>query len=138
MKDDRFDRLKDLLLRVADLSENERRIHLDEACRDDPELRKEIESLLAYDSDLREFLKTAGMIPGAPGDLPPADRKESLIGQQGSEAPAAEFWIIESCHHLLGINLLIQQVGAEASEEMVLLQLLLIKHLDLRGAVEPC
>ncbi len=47
MKPDRSARLKDLLLRSTDLSGEERRLFLDDACRDDPELRRELEAILA-------------------------------------------------------------------------------------------
>ncbi len=49
MNSDRFERIKEILLRVVDLPEAERKAILDEACADDPELRVEIEELLALD-----------------------------------------------------------------------------------------
>jgi serine/threonine-protein kinase len=94
VRPDRFARLRELLLRVADLSEDERKPLLDEACKDDPELKAEIESLLSHDSDHREILKTAGMIPGASRDFPQAGTKDSLIGQTISHYEILE-WLGE-------------------------------------------
>jgi serine/threonine-protein kinase len=81
VKPDRFARLRELLLKVADLSENERKLFLEEACKDDPQLKAEIESLLSHDSDQREILEPAGMIPGSLRDLPQASTEDSLIGR---------------------------------------------------------
>jgi serine/threonine protein kinase/tetratricopeptide (TPR) repeat protein len=44
-------RLKEILQAVAALSEPERSVFLDEACKDDPDLRREVESVLAHESD---------------------------------------------------------------------------------------
>ena len=41
--------VKRIFIRASGLSEEERADFLDEACRDDPELRAEVESLLRYD-----------------------------------------------------------------------------------------
>ena len=46
MNPDRFDRVKEILLRVADLPETERRAAVDEACGGDPGLRADVEDLL--------------------------------------------------------------------------------------------
>jgi len=81
MEPDRFARLRDLLLRVADLPEDERTPLLEEACRWDPELKAEVESLLSHDSDRREILKTVGLLPGAPEEFPASDAQDSLAGQ---------------------------------------------------------
>ena len=40
MESDRFARVKEILTAVADLGETERAAYLDEACKDDPELRR--------------------------------------------------------------------------------------------------
>jgi non-specific serine/threonine protein kinase len=63
MKPDRFARLKGILAEVAALSEDEREAYLDEACKGDPELRKEVESILAKDTKTHRILKTGGAIP---------------------------------------------------------------------------
>lgn len=41
--------VKRIFIRAAGLSEDERAEFLDEACRENPELRAEVESLLRYD-----------------------------------------------------------------------------------------
>jgi hypothetical protein len=58
MNPDRFKRLKELLLTAADLPESERKAYLDEACGDDPELRCEVESILARGAEPDKLLKT--------------------------------------------------------------------------------
>jgi tetratricopeptide (TPR) repeat protein len=63
VKPDRFTQLKELILRVADLPVNERKDFLDEACKDDLALRREVESMLAHETDRPEILKTGGAIP---------------------------------------------------------------------------
>ena len=49
MSSDRFERVKEILLRVLDLPEAERKPALDQACAGDSELRAEVEELLAHD-----------------------------------------------------------------------------------------
>jgi serine/threonine protein kinase/tetratricopeptide (TPR) repeat protein len=73
VKPGRYARAKRLLLEVADLPEGDRKAYLDSACKDDPELRKEVDSLLAYDADRLEILGTGGATSPAPVD--------TLIGQ---------------------------------------------------------
>jgi serine/threonine protein kinase/tetratricopeptide (TPR) repeat protein len=76
MKPDRFEQLKEILGEVANLPEDKREVYLDEACKDDQELREEIESILAHESERYEVLKTGGAIsldpvePAEPPDLP--------------------------------------------------------------------
>jgi len=53
-------RVKDILLAVADLNEAERPAFLDEACKDDPDLRREIDSILAHEMDLTAPARAAG------------------------------------------------------------------------------
>jgi serine/threonine-protein kinase len=60
---DRFARLKEILLKVADLPDRERESFLDEACKGDPELREEVESILAKDTKTHGILKTGGALP---------------------------------------------------------------------------
>ena len=55
---DRFTRLKEILLRAADLPEDERAAFLDRACSGDSALRDEIETLLAHEADRHEILKS--------------------------------------------------------------------------------
>jgi non-specific serine/threonine protein kinase len=55
--------MKRLLLEVAGLSEEERQSYLEETCGDDPELLREIESVLARESSQHGILKTGGALP---------------------------------------------------------------------------
>ena len=48
MSADRYERVKEILLRIADLPEPERKELLDQACAGNPELRSEVEALLAH------------------------------------------------------------------------------------------
>jgi serine/threonine protein kinase/Tfp pilus assembly protein PilF len=75
---DRFTKIKKLLLETAGLSEDERRVYLDEACKDDPELRGELESILSHEKDQIEILKTGGGIP--PGLEEPTESSD-MTGQ---------------------------------------------------------
>ncbi|MFH1755598.1 MAG: serine/threonine-protein kinase [Candidatus Latescibacterota bacterium] len=58
MRQDRFARLRKLLLEVVALPESNRRAYLEAECGDDSELLREIESLLAHDMDRRAILDT--------------------------------------------------------------------------------
>ena len=60
MDSGRAARVKEILLAVADLSEAERVAFLDEACKDDPDLRREIDSILAHEMDLTAPDRAAG------------------------------------------------------------------------------
>jgi len=63
VKPDRFNRIKKLLLDVADLPEAGRDAFLDAACANDPELRREVEKILEHDADASVVLKTgAGVL----------------------------------------------------------------------------
>jgi serine/threonine protein kinase len=68
MKKDQFARLKQILAEVAKLPEGEREGYLDRVCKDDPELREEVESVLAHGSERHEILKTGGAIPPEPDE----------------------------------------------------------------------
>jgi serine/threonine protein kinase len=67
MNPDRFTRLRSLLLKVAEMTESDRRSFLDSECRDDPEMRREVESLLVHEKDERAILKPGGALPGQAG-----------------------------------------------------------------------
>lgn len=62
MKPERFARVKELLLRLVDVPAEERSAFLDDACRDDPDLRREVESTLAHDGCAAEILKTQAVL----------------------------------------------------------------------------
>jgi WD40 repeat protein len=78
MEPDRFARLKELLLKARDLSEEERSAFLDDACKDDLDLRQEAEAILAWGHETHDILKPDAVLARAlEGSLPPA----RLIGQ---------------------------------------------------------
>ncbi len=53
-----WDNIKTIFREVIELSPDERKAFLDEKCKDDPELRKEIESLIESDLKGEDFLET--------------------------------------------------------------------------------
>jgi serine/threonine protein kinase len=69
MKPEHFDKLKQLLLKSHEFSEQEREVVLDEVCGDAPDLRREVESILADGADPSDFLKTIEIVPETP-ELP--------------------------------------------------------------------
>ncbi len=54
---DKWDKIKSLFRKVIELPPEERTAFLDEKCKDDPPLRKEIESLLESDQKVEDFLE---------------------------------------------------------------------------------
>jgi eukaryotic-like serine/threonine-protein kinase len=56
MRTERWDEVRELFLRVADLDPAAREAHLDEACGEDPDLRREVESLLGRNDRSDTFL----------------------------------------------------------------------------------
>jgi Tol biopolymer transport system component len=62
VNENRYNRIKELLSKVINLPEEDRENYLDEACKDDPELRREIELILEHKADQLEILKTGGAI----------------------------------------------------------------------------
>src|SRR5580704_6188283 len=61
--DSRWKQVEDLFFAAADLPENERTAFLDRTCAEDPELRRETESLLA--TEMYADLSIARVIEGA-------------------------------------------------------------------------
>jgi len=61
MSTSRFAKLREILLAVADLPLAEQADYLDSACADDPDLRQEIESILAHHDDAPEIIRTVGV-----------------------------------------------------------------------------
>jgi len=61
MTDDRFARLKSILLAASELAPEERARYLNVACGDDAELRAEIESLLAHAQEVPSVIRTLGL-----------------------------------------------------------------------------
>jgi serine/threonine protein kinase len=82
MNPDRFKRLKELLLAAADLPESERKIYLDEACGDDPDLRREVESILASGGEPDELLETVDVTrePVTSSEPEPAPIPDQIAG----------------------------------------------------------
>jgi len=78
VKPDRFARVKELVLKVADLPEPERRAALDDACKGDPELRREVEAILVHENETSDALKTHAVLERELGGPRPSAR---LIGQ---------------------------------------------------------
>jgi len=56
MPEETWDRAQNVFLSAADLTPGERERFLDEACKDDPGLREEVESLIRADQGSAEFL----------------------------------------------------------------------------------
>ena len=63
MRPDRFTRVKEILLAIADLPAQEREAYLDRECRGDPELRAEVESMLAHDGHPTAMLGEQAVLP---------------------------------------------------------------------------
>ncbi len=61
MNPERFARLREILLTLPCLPEDDRPRYLDEECRDDPELRREVDAVLSCGGDAPEILKTGGV-----------------------------------------------------------------------------
>jgi serine/threonine protein kinase/Flp pilus assembly protein TadD len=79
VKSKRLHQVETLYRAALERDPRERRAFLAEACADDEELRREVESLLAYDQRAERFLETPAMEVEA-GSMA-ADRDTSLIGK---------------------------------------------------------
>jgi eukaryotic-like serine/threonine-protein kinase len=73
MEDERRERVKDLCLAALERGENERQAFLEDACGQDEALIREVESLLAYHRDAKDFL-----------EYPPLELAASLLPRGGS------------------------------------------------------
>jgi len=90
---ERFALVKGLLLRVGRLPEEERAAFLERECPQDPELRREVESLLAHERDEPAILERGILAPDDPEEDNQASklvgrvishyRIEALLGQGG-------------------------------------------------------
>jgi serine/threonine protein kinase/Tfp pilus assembly protein PilF len=58
-----FERIRELLIKVVDLPADEQRLYLEDSCKDDPKLLKEIELILARESDDQQAFKSTVGIP---------------------------------------------------------------------------
>ena len=66
MNPDRLARIKELLARIADIPEDKQRSYLESACKDDPELLKEVEATLARKPDAPTVITSDDAISGEP------------------------------------------------------------------------
>src|SRR5438046_8911039 len=71
MPAERSDRIEQLYHAARERGPDERATFLQQACAGDEALRREVESLLAEDADVRSFLET----PALEGTDPPAPRR---------------------------------------------------------------
>src|SRR5262249_9217594 len=78
------DRVETLFHQVSDLPPDERRALLDAACRDDPGLRAEVETLLAHDARLRAEEGTGAFLSSPLMRSPDAG---GVREEQGGERP---------------------------------------------------
>lgn len=79
---ERLAQIEELFTRCLELPTSLRQRHLAEACADDPELRAEVESLLAH-ADAPSFLETPAVEQIAPDALPEADEKRWIGARLG-------------------------------------------------------
>lgn len=77
MSDERWRKIDDVLQAALDRKPHERPAFLDDACRGDDELRREVESLLAHEGSAEQFIETSAMKIVARGLS-----EEDLSGQQ--------------------------------------------------------
>jgi tetratricopeptide (TPR) repeat protein len=103
---DRWRRIEAVLDQVLDLAADERGALLDQACREDPDLRAEVEALLAADERAAGFLDT----PAAERDadlLAEGLRDEEEEGEEGEEHEEEE----ALAGRRVGPYLLLREVG---------------------------
>ena len=86
MPSERWQQIKELHDALIPLSENERKAALDVACRNDPELRREVESLLAYEKRAANFMESPAYQVlaeelGRHETQASSSRSETLVGQ---------------------------------------------------------
>jgi eukaryotic-like serine/threonine-protein kinase len=89
MEPDRFARAKEILLAVADLPPPERAAYLDRECAGDPELRAEVESILAHDGHATAHLKSPAPSPRSPRSPQPGEPPRSPRPDDIAEARTA-------------------------------------------------
>jgi serine/threonine protein kinase len=80
MSPERYQQIKQLFARVADLPAKERPAALDRLCGGDPELRAEVERVLASDRGAGKFMEQPALAPV--GRIVPQAVKESLVGSR--------------------------------------------------------
>jgi hypothetical protein len=82
---DRWGQVEKICSKALDLPAGERASLLDEACAGDPDLRREVESLLAGESDAASFSRSA------PAKLPPtwSPKDQTSISLAAASGPAS-------------------------------------------------
>ncbi len=95
MTTNRFDRVKEILLAAADLPAEVWAAYLDKTCKDDPDLRREVETLLAHEDDATGIMRTGGIAPAEGSDSPtetaaPHDTHSDSIGPYKILEPIGE------------------------------------------------
>jgi Tol biopolymer transport system component len=81
MNPERFARVKEILLRALDLPETERGVLLDRECAGDPELRREVEELLARERNNPSLRKSESTGSGDTGSFQPDEPAAHLAGR---------------------------------------------------------
>lgn len=88
----RWKRVKEVLGDALELPESRRAAYLDEACKDDPDLRSEVEALLAASNDTADFIETPALahsddwLSGLIGSRIGPYRVVELLGEGGMGA----------------------------------------------------
>jgi len=80
MNAERWQQIKELFQLASDRQPNQRGAFLDEACARDPELRSEVESLLAHDKPGEEFIEKP--VYEVAAELVPDELIESMVGRR--------------------------------------------------------
>ena len=75
-----YRRMQEVFLHASALDKNERATYLDSACADDPELRAEVEEMLAAESRVGTFLESPASPPGASGRPPTVETDPKNVG----------------------------------------------------------
>ena len=84
MNPKRLQQIEKLYLDVSELDEKDRTDYLDKACREDLELRREIDSLLIHEKETESFLEypalqeLAPSLAGSYAEIPEKDIKGSI------------------------------------------------------------
>ena len=82
MQAKRWSQVEKVYHSAAALQADERRAFLERACNGDPELRTEVESLLAHDQTAEKFIESPAL--GVAADLMAVDEQPSMLGQEVS------------------------------------------------------
>ena len=77
---ERWQQIEKLCQSALELKESQRKTFLEEACAGDDELRREVESLLKFDSRGDRFIEEPALEMAA--KMMAHERPESLLGQQ--------------------------------------------------------